>query len=80
MISFIITIDASNHAIGGILSQVQYGQERNKNTGVGNYKRQKKSSTIEREKLAVVEAVNKFYILSVWIPFQGTLIITHLHH
>jgi len=57
-----VATDASNHAIGGVLSQLQDGQE-----WVIVYwsrqlqKMEKNYSTIEREALAVVGAVKEFY-------------------
>ena len=63
MIPFIVATDASNHTIGGILSQVQDGQER----VIAYWSRQlqkaeRNYSTIEREALAVVGAVKEFYL------------------
>ena len=61
-IPFVVATDASNHAIGGILSQLQNGQER----VIAYWSRQlqkaeKNYSTTEREALAVVGAVKEFY-------------------
>ena len=59
---FVVHTDASDHAIGGVLSQVQDGKER-----VIAYwsrqlnKAQRNYSTIEREALAVVGAIQEFY-------------------
>ena len=52
--------DASDHAIGGVLSQIQDGKERviayfSRQLGKALY------STIEREALAVVSAIQEFY-------------------
>ena len=60
--SFILHSDASNSAIGAVLSQNQNGHE----TVISYWSRQltkaeRNYSTIEREALAVVEAVKEFY-------------------
>ena len=54
--------DASDHAIGGVLNQIQDGKERviayfSRQLG----KAQRNYSTIEREALAVVSAIQEFY-------------------
>ena len=59
---FIVATDASDHAIGGVLSQIQDGQEK----VIAYWSRQlqkpeRNYSTIEREALAVVSAVKEFY-------------------
>jgi len=59
---FIVATDASDHAIGGVLSQLQDGQEK----VIAYWSRQlqkaeRNYSTIEREALAVVGAVKEFY-------------------
>ena len=61
-IPFIIATDASNHVIGGVLSQIQDGQEK----VIAYWSRQlqkpeRNYSTIEQEALAVVSAVKEFY-------------------
>ena len=59
---FVVHTDASDHATGGVLSQVQDGKER-----VIAYwsrqlnKAQRNYSTIESEALAVVGAIQEFY-------------------
>lgn len=61
-IPFAVHTDASAHAIGGVLSQVQDGKER----VIAYWSRQLRTaernySTIEREALAVVDAIKEFY-------------------
>lgn len=61
-IPFVVHTDASDHAIGGVLSQIQDGKERviayfSRQLG----KAQRNYSTIEREALAVVSAIQEFY-------------------
>jgi len=61
-IPFIVATDASDYAIGGVLSQVQNGQEK----VIAYWSRQlqkaeRNYSTIEREALAVVSSVKEFY-------------------
>lgn len=60
-IPFVVHADASDHAIGGVLSQIQDGKERviayfSRQLG----KAQRNYSTIEREALAVVSAIQEF--------------------
>ena len=68
---FIVSTDASNRAIGGVLSQIQDGHER-----VIAYwsrqltKAQRNYSTIEREALAIVGAVKEFYPYLYGFHFQ----------
>ena len=61
-IPFVVHTDASDHAIGGVLSQIQDGKERviayfSRQLG----KAQRNYSTVEREALAVVSAIQEFY-------------------
>ena len=73
---FIVHTDASDTAIGGVLSQVQDGHER-----VISYwsrqlqKSERRYSTIEREALAVVSAVKEFY--PYLYGFTFTLVTDH---
>ena len=66
---FIVHTDASERAIGGVLSQVQEGEER-----VIVYWSQQLNkaehyySTVEREALAVGAAVKVVLPLPVWLP------------
>ena len=68
---FIVSTDASDRAIGGVLSQIQDGHER-----VIAYwsrqltKAQRNYSTIEREALAIVGAVKEFYPYLYGFHFQ----------
>ena len=71
---FIVHTDASERAIGGVLSQVQEGEERvivywSLNKVERNY------STVEREALAVVAAVKEFY--PYLYGFHFTLVTDH---
>ena len=73
---FIVATDASDHAIGGVLSQLQDGQEK----VIAYWSRQlqkaeRNYSTIEREALAVVGAVKEFY--PYLYGFQFTLLTDH---
>ena len=59
---FVLHTDASDRAIGAVLSQIQHGQE----TIISYWscqlnKSERNYSTIEREALAVVGAVKEFY-------------------
>ena len=71
---FIVHTDASERTIGGVLSQVQEGEERvivywSLNKVERNY------STVEREALAVVAAVKEFY--HYLYGFHFTLVTDH---
>ena len=73
---FIVHADASERAIGGVLSQVQEGEER----VIGYWSRQlnkaeRNYSTVEREALAVVAAVKEFY--PYLYGFHFTLVTDH---
>ena len=73
---FIVATDALDHAIGGILSQVQDGQDRL----IAYWSRQlqkaeRNYSTIEQEALAVVGAVKEFY--PCFYGFQFKLLTDH---
>ena len=69
--TFIVATDASDVAVGGVLSQVQDGHER-----VLAYwsrqlqKAERHYSTIEREALAIVSAVKEFYPYLYGFPFR----------
>ena len=59
---FVVATDASNHAIYGILSQIQHGQEKvNAYWRCQLQKPERNYSTIEGEALAVVSAVKELY-------------------
>ena len=70
-IPFIVYTDASEYAMGAVLSQVQEGRER----VIAYWSRQLRKaernySTIEREALAVVGAVKEFYPYLYGFPFE----------
>ena len=70
-VPFIVSTDASDKTIGGVLSQVQNGHEQ----VVAYWSRQlqkaeRNYSTIEREALAVVGAVKEFYPYLYGFPFK----------
>ena len=61
-VPFAVHTDASAHAIGGVLSQIQDGKERVIAYWSRQLRRSEKNySTIEREALAVVDAIKEFY-------------------
>ena len=69
--AFLVVTDASDTAIGGVLSQVQNGHER----VIAYWSRQlhkaeRNYSTIEREALAVVGTVKEFYPYLYGFPFK----------
>ena len=70
-VPFVVQTDASVHAVGSVLSQVQDGKER----VIAYWSQQLKKaemnySTIEREALAVVGAIKEFYPYLYGFPFQ----------
>jgi len=70
-VPFVVQTDASAHAVGGVLSQVQDGKER----AIAYWSQQLKKfernySTIEREALAVVGAIKESYPYLYGFAFQ----------
>ena len=62
--------DASDTAIGGILSQIQDGCKRVSLLELAAAEAERNYSTIEREALAVVGAVKEFYSYLYGFPFR----------
>ena len=70
-VPFVVQTDASAHAVGGVLSQVQDGKERVIAYWSQQLKKAERNySTIEREALAVVGAIKEFYPYRYGFPFQ----------